>query len=362
MKAILIAGALSLLVTLIGTRFAISVLVKQGYGQLIRDDGPTSHHTKRGTPTMGGLVIIVAVVVGYFTAKLVTGISTDFRPGWAPSASALLLLFLFVGLGAIGFLDDFIKISKQRNLGLRSKAKLIGQTVIGLIFAWLAIGWEDETGQTPITHAVSFTRDIEGWRLPTVLLIVWVLVLIAGTSNGVNLTDGLDGLAIGASMMVFGAYIFINIWQSGQNCSVSGGMKCYEVRDPLDLAVVASALTGACFGFLWWNASPAKIFMGDTGSLSLGGAMAGFALMTRTELLLVIIGGLFVAITMSVILQVGWFKISGGKRIFRMAPLQHHFELLGWAEITIVVRFWIISGLCVVSGLGIFYSEWVTGT
>jgi phospho-N-acetylmuramoyl-pentapeptide-transferase len=352
MKAILIAGALSLLVTLIGTRFAISVLVKQGYGQLIRDDGPTSHHTKRGTPTMGGLVVIIAVVIGYFVAKLATQTQ--------PSASALLLLFLFVGLGAIGFLDDFIKVSKQRNLGLRSKAKLVGQTVIGLIFAWLAIGWEDDTGRTPITHAVSFTRDF-GWKLPTALLVVWVLVLIAGASNGVNLTDGLDGLATGASMMVFGAFIFINIWQSGQNCSFNPGSKCYEVRDPLDLAVVASALTGACFGFLWWNASPAKIFMGDTGSLSLGGAMAGFALMTRTELLLVIIGGLFVAITMSVILQVGWFKISGGRRIFRMAPLQHHFELLGWAEITIVVRFWIISGLCVATGLGIFYSEWVTG-
>ncbi|NRQ50999.1 phospho-N-acetylmuramoyl-pentapeptide-transferase [Aeromicrobium stalagmiti] len=353
MKAILIAGALSLLVTLIGTRFAISVLVKQGYGQLIRDDGPTSHHTKRGTPTMGGLVVIIAVVIGYFTAKLATQTM--------PSASALLLLFLFVGLGAIGFLDDFIKVSKQRSLGLRSKAKLIGQTVIGLIFAWLAIGWEDDTGRTPITHFVSFTRDFDGWRMPTLLLVLWVLVLVAGASNGVNLTDGLDGLATGAAMMVFGAYVFINIWQSNQNCSFNPGMKCYEVRDPLDLAVVASALTGACFGFLWWNASPAKIFMGDTGSLSLGGAMAGFALMTRTELLLVIIGGLFVAITMSVILQVGWFKISGGKRIFRMAPLQHHFELLGWAEITIVVRFWIISGLCVATGLGIFYSEWVTG-
>ncbi|MRJ77799.1 phospho-N-acetylmuramoyl-pentapeptide-transferase [Aeromicrobium sp. SMF47] len=353
MKAILIAGALSLLITLIGTRFAISVLVKQGYGQLIRDDGPTSHHTKRGTPTMGGLVVIIAVVIGYFVAKLATQT--------APSASALLLLFLFVGLGAIGFLDDFIKVSKQRNLGLRSKAKLIGQTVVGLIFAVLAIGWEDDAGRTPITHYFSFTRDFDSWRLPTILLVLWVLVLVAGASNGVNLTDGLDGLATGAAMMVFGAYVFINIWQSNQNCATNPGIKCYEVRDPLDLAVVAAALTGACFGFLWWNASPAKIFMGDTGSLSLGGAMAGFALMTRTELLLVIIGGLFVAITMSVILQVGWFKLSGGKRIFRMAPLQHHFELLGWAEITIVVRFWIISGLCVATGLGIFYSEWVTG-
>lgn len=352
MKAILIAGAVSLLVTLLGTRVAISALVKQGYGQLIRDDGPTSHHTKRGTPTMGGLVIILAVLVGYAASMLVTQTQ--------PSASALLLLFLFCGLGLIGFLDDFIKIFKQRSLGLRSKAKLVGQTVIGLIFAILAINLEDDEGSTVITHAVSFTRDIPGWTLPSVLLVIWVLLLIAGTSNGVNLTDGLDGLATGTCAMIFGAYVIINIWQSNQNCDTNPLVsKCYEVRDPLDLAVVASALMGACIGFLWWNASPAKIFMGDTGSLSLGGAIAGLALMTRTELLLVVLGGLLVAITMSVILQVGFFKLSKGKRLFRMAPLQHHFELLGWAEVTIVVRFWLISALCVATGLGIFYAEWV---
>jgi phospho-N-acetylmuramoyl-pentapeptide-transferase len=353
MLAILIAGAVALLGTLIGTRFAIRVLVARGYGQLIRDDGPTSHHTKRGTPTMGGLVIIISVLVAYGLAKLATG--------FAPSASTILLLFLFCGLGAIGFLDDYIKISKQRSLGLRSKAKFIGQAVVGLAFAIAAIMWEDDSGRTVITHAISFTRDFEGWELPTVVLILFVLVMIAATSNGVNLTDGLDGLATGSATMVFGAYVFINIWQNNQNCQYNPGLKCYEVRDPLDLAVVASALTGACFGFLWWNASPAKIFMGDTGSLSLGGAMAGFALMTRTELLLIVVGGLFVAITASVILQVAYFKLSKGKRIFRMAPLQHHFELLGWAEITIVVRFWIISGLCVITALGIFYWEWVTG-
>jgi phospho-N-acetylmuramoyl-pentapeptide-transferase len=353
MLAILIAGGIALLGTLLGTRLAIAVLVAKGYGQLIRDDGPTSHHTKRGTPTMGGTVIILAVIIGYSVAKLATG--------FAPSASALLLLFLFCGLGAIGFLDDYIKISKQRSLGLRSKAKFIGQVVIGLAFALVAIGMPDETGRTVITHAISITRDVTGWRLPLALLVVWVLLMIAGASNGVNLTDGLDGLATGAATMVFGAYVIINIWQSNQNCAFNPGPKCYEVRDPLDLAVVASALTGACFGFLWWNASPAKIFMGDTGSLSLGGAMAGFALMTRTELLLLIIGGLFVMITASVILQVGYFKATKGKRIFRMAPLQHHFELLGWAEITIVVRFWILCGLFVVTGMGIFYWEWVAG-
>jgi phospho-N-acetylmuramoyl-pentapeptide-transferase len=353
MLAVLIAGAIALLGTLLGTRLAIKVLVAKGYGQLIRDDGPTSHHTKRGTPTMGGTVIILSVIIGYAVAKLATG--------FAPSASALLLLFLVCGLGAIGFLDDYIKISKQRSLGLRSKAKFIGQVVVGLVFALVAIGMPDESGRTVITHAVSVTRDVTGWRLPLALLVVWVLLMIAGASNGVNLTDGLDGLATGAAAMVFGAYVVINIWQSNQNCAFNPGPKCYEVRDPLDLAVVASALTGACFGFLWWNASPAKIFMGDTGSLSLGGAMAGFALMTRTELLLILIGGLFVMITASVILQVGYFKATKGKRIFRMAPLQHHFELLGWAEITIVVRFWILSGLFVTAGLGAFYWEWVTG-
>jgi phospho-N-acetylmuramoyl-pentapeptide-transferase len=352
MLAILIAGGIALLGTLLGTRLAITVLVAKGYGQLIRDDGPTSHHTKRGTPTMGGTVIILSVIIGYAVAKLATG--------FAPSASALLLLFLVCGLGAIGFLDDYIKISKQRSLGLRSKAKFIGQVVVGLAFALLAIGLPDESGRTVITHAISITRDVTGWRLPLALLVVWVLLMIAGASNGVNLTDGLDGLATGAAAMVFGAYVVINIWQSNQNCSFNPGPKCYEVRDPLDLAVVASALTGACFGFLWWNASPAKIFMGDTGSLSLGGAMAGFALMTRTELLLLLIGGLFVIITASVILQVGYFKATKGKRIFRMAPLQHHFELLGWAEITIVVRFWILSGLFVTAGLGAFYWEWVS--
>ena len=353
MKAILIAGAFAMMGTLLGTRVAIKFLVAKNFGQLIRDDGPTTHHTKHGTPTMGGLVIILSVVFGYLVAK----IATDTRP----SASAILILGLFLGLGGIGFLDDYIKISKQRSLGLRSKAKMAGQFVVSLVFALLAISWQDNTGRTPISNGISFTRDIPGWQLPAGVIVVWVLIMIAGTSNGVNLTDGLDGLATGASAMVFGAFVLINIWQSNQNCASNAFNKCYEVRDPLDLAVVASALTGACFGFLWWNASPAKIFMGDTGSLSLGGAIAGFALMTRTELLLVIIGGLFVAITFSVIIQVGFFKLSGGKRIFRMAPLQHHFELLGWEEITIVVRFWIISGLCVATGLGIFYWEWVAG-
>jgi phospho-N-acetylmuramoyl-pentapeptide-transferase len=352
-RAILLAGGLSLVFTLLGTRVAIRVLVTKGYGQLIRDDGPTTHHTKRGTPTMGGLVIILSVVLAYFVAKLIT---QD-----VPSWSALLLLFLLVGLGGVGFVDDYIKIVKQRSLGLRSKAKIAGQTLVAVVFGALALTIPDARGETPASRHLSFTRNFDDWTLPAVVTVLLILVMISGSSNAVNLTDGLDGLAAGACTMVFGAYTLVNIWQNNQWCALTAGNKCYDVRDPLDLAAVAAALTGACFGFLWWNASPAKIFMGDTGSLSLGGALAGLAILTRTEFLLAVLGGLFVIITMSVILQVGYFKLSGGKRIFRMAPLQHHFELKGWAEITIVIRFWIITGICVAAGLGVFYAEWVTG-
>ncbi|MGI8576407.1 MAG: phospho-N-acetylmuramoyl-pentapeptide-transferase [Nocardioidaceae bacterium] len=354
MKAILLAGGLGLIGTLVGTRWAIAILVKKGYGQPIRDDGPTSHHTKRGTPTMGGLVVIIAVVIAYVAAEFVAGSG--------PSVSALLLLGLFVSLGLVGFLDDYIKVVKQRSLGLRSSAKFGGQTLIALAFGWGTLHFPDDRGHTPASAALSFIRVID-WRLPTAVVLLWVLIMITGASNAVNLTDGLDGLAIGSSVMVFGAYTFVNIWQNNQFCPNRPGPQCYnEIRDPLDLAVVAAAITGACFGFMWWNAAPAKIIMGDTGSLSLGGAMAGFAVMTRTELLLIVFGGLFAIITMSVILQVGFFKLTKGKRIFRMAPLQHHFELLGWAEVTIVIRFWLICGICVSGGLGIFYAEWVLGT
>jgi phospho-N-acetylmuramoyl-pentapeptide-transferase len=337
--------------TLLGTRLAINLLSRRGYGQLIRDDGPTSHHTKRGTPTMGGAVFIIATIVGYFAAKLFTMTT--------PTASAVLVLFLFAGMGAVGFLDDFIKIFRQRSLGLRSKAKLAGQTLVAVAFAVLALQFPDERGQRPASPFISFIRDISWLHLVPVLVVIWVLLLIAGMSNGVNLADGLDGLATGASMMVFGAYTLICIWQFNQSCATSPGAKCYEVRDPRDLAVVAAALTGALFGFLWWNASPAKIFMGDTGSLSLGGALAGMGIMTRTELLVLLLGGLFVIITASVILQVGYFKLTKGKRLFRMAPLHHHFEMLGWEQVNVVIRFWIISGLCVATGLGLFYAEWV---
>ncbi len=358
MRAILLSGAFALLISLLGTRVAINQFTRLGYGQQIRDDGPTSHHTKIGTPTMGGVVIILATVLGYFLAKLITMS--------APTGSALLLLGLFVGLGAVGFLDDYIKIARQRSLGLRSWAKMIGQTVVALVFGGLALApfLEDENGLTPASDHISFIRDYQGFALPAVVVMVLIWLIVTATSNGVNLTDGLDGLAAGASMMVFGAYMLVNIWQNNQSCAAEGLDQpnlCYDVRDPLDLAVVAAALTGACFGFLWWNASPAAIFMGDTGSLSLGGALAGLAILTRTELLFILLGGLFVVETLSVLLQVGFFKLSKGRRIFRMAPLHHHFEMLGWEQITVTIRFWIITGICVAAGLGVFYAEWVSG-
>ncbi|GAB7003751.1 phospho-N-acetylmuramoyl-pentapeptide-transferase [Nocardioides sp. AN3] len=354
MRAILLSGGLALLISLLGTRIAIRQFTRLGYGQEIREDGPTTHHTKRGTPTMGGVAIIVAAVVGYFAAKLATG---D-----APSKSALLLLFLFVGTGLVGFLDDFIKISRQRNLGLRSRAKMIGQTVIAVVFGILAL-WDrlaDESGRDPASNHLSFLRDW-GWALPTVVVLVLIWFFVTGFSNAVNLTDGLDGLATGASALVFSAYVVVGIWQANQTCGVTLNSKCYDVRDPLDLAVVAASIAGACIGFLWWNASPAQIFMGDTGSLALGAALAGIAILSRTELLVVVLGGLFVVETLSVMLQVGFFKVTRGRRIFKMAPIHHHFEMLGWEQVTVVIRFWVITGLCVAAGVGIFYAEWVTG-
>ncbi len=358
MKAVLVAAVVSLVISLLGTPMFIKFLERRGYGQFIRDDGPTSHHTKRGTPTMGGAVIVGASVAAYAAAHLFTLTG--------PSVSALLVLFLMAGLGVVGFLDDYIKISKQRSLGLRSREKLAGQALIGVLFSILALQFPNRGWLTPASTKISFVRDSHldlafgGSIVGLILFIVWANFMIAALANGVNLTDGLDGLATGASVMVFAAYVLIGIWQTNQNCQITPGIKCYEVRDSRDLAVVAAALMGSCFGFLWWNASPAKIFMGDTGSLALGGAMAGLAITTRTEFLIVVLGGLFVTITLSVVIQVASFKTTG-KRVFRMAPLQHHFELLGWQEVTIVIRFWIITGLFVALGLGIFYAEWVVG-
>ncbi|GAB2955262.1 MULTISPECIES: phospho-N-acetylmuramoyl-pentapeptide-transferase [Streptomyces] len=352
MNQILFAGVIGLFLTLVGTPLLIKLLARKGYGQYIRDDGPREHASKRGTPTMGGIAFILATIVAYFLAKVISG-----QP---PTFSGLLVLGLMAGMGLVGFLDDYIKIVKRRSLGLRAKAKMAGQLIVGIAFAVLALQFPDARDQTPASTKLSFVQDF-GWSIGPVLFVIWALFMILAMSNGVNLTDGLDGLATGASVLVFGAYTFIGVWQFQESCAntqtLTNPAACYEVRDPLDLAIVASALMGACLGFLWWNTSPAKIFMGDTGSLALGGALAGLAICSRTELLLALLGGLFVLITMSVVIQVGSFRLTG-KRVFRMAPLQHHFELKGWSEVLVVVRFWIIQGICVIVGLGIFYAGW----
>ena len=351
MRLILIAGALALIFSLFGTPALIKVLARRGYGQFIRDDGPSTHHTKRGTPTMGGIIIIFATIFAYFLAHLLTQT--------AVTVSALLIIGLVLGLGFVGFLDDYLKVSRQNSRGISGKQKIFGQVFFASTFGYLGLQFPDADGLSPISQNLSTVRDT-GINLGVVLVIIWIAFMVTATSNGVNLTDGLDGLATGASVMTFLAFILIGVWEFGQSCAVSPGANCYQVRDPLDLAVLSAALAGACAGFLWWNASPAKIFMGDTGSLALGGALAGIATSLRIELLLIPLGGLFVIISASVILQVAYFKITGGKRIFKMAPLQHHFELMGWGEVTIVLRFWIIAGLCVAAGLGLFYAQWVT--
>jgi phospho-N-acetylmuramoyl-pentapeptide-transferase len=350
-KTILVTAGVSLILALFGTPLAIRIFTKRGYGQLIREEGPAAHATKRGTPTMGGTVIVIASLIGYFV-----GHETTNDP---MSASGLLVLMLMTGLGFVGFIDDFIKIYKQTSLGLRSGAKLAGQAVVGALFALLVLRYADGYDLTPADAHLSFLRDF-GPSIGVAPFVLWIMFMIAGTSNAVNLTDGLDGLATGSATLVLAAYVLIANWQLRNDCTVALAPHCYAVRDPLDLAVVAAAVLGACFGFLWWNAPPAQIFMGDTGSLALGGVLAGLAVTTKTQLLLGILGGLFVVIALSVIVQVGSFKTTG-KRVFRMAPLQHHFELIGWAETTIVIRFWLISGLFIALGLGIFYVEWLPG-
>ena len=350
MRQILIAGAFALIFALFGTRVLIRLLASKGYGQIIRDDGPSTHRIKHGTPTMGGIIFILAAVLGYFFAHLISGT--------AVTASALLVMGLVVALGFIGFLDDWLKVSKQNSRGLPGRFKLLGQAVFAAIFGYMGLQFVDQDSLTPISQYLSGVRETSIY-LGSAVVVVWIVLMVMSASNGVNLTDGLDGLATGASIMTFLAFVLIGVWEFGQSCAINATAGCYAVRDPLDLAVLAAAFAGGCTGFLWWNTAPAKIFMGDTGSLALGGAIAGFAATLRVELLLIPLGGLFVIITMSVLIQTLYFKISGGKRVFKMAPLHHHFELVGWEQITIVIRFWIIAGLSVAAGLGLFYAQWV---
>ena len=353
MRLIIIAGVFSMIFSLFATPLLIKALRRRGRAQAIRvSDGDIKypeHNSKVGTPSMGGLAILGGTIVGYSMAHLML-----WRP---PTLSALLAIGLMFGLAIVGFADDYLKIYKQNSRGIRARTKLLGQALVAFIFGYATLNYPDELGRTPGSTSLSFVRDTN-FVLPTVLFILLVWFLVTAATNAVNLTDGLDGLAAGAAVLTLGAYILIGVFEFGQNCSFERNVTCYDVRDPLDLAVFAAAVAGACIGFLWWNTSPAQIFMGDTGSLAIGGAIAALAIMTRTQLLMGFLAGLFVLITMSVILQVSSYKITG-KRIFKMAPLHHHFEMLGWPEIQIVVRFWVIHGALVAGGLALFYASWV---
>ena len=358
MLALIIAFAVSLLVTLFGTPLLIRFLVRKQFGQFIRQDGPTSHLVKRGTPTMGGLAIVAAVVIGYLVGNIGAGRS--------PGMSGILLLGLMIGMAGVGFADDFTKISRKQSLGLTPWAKIAGLGIVGVAFAVLSLMFADENNRTPASMRISHVRDtglslaFAGTAVGIILFIIWVNFLITAWSNAVNLTDGLDGLSTGASIIAFGVYTLITMWQSNHPCYglVDAAPGCYPIRDPRDLNIIAVALVGALIGFLWWNTSPAQIFMGDTGSLALGGVFAGMSIYTHTEFLAVLIGGLYLLEVISDVVQVGVFKMTR-KRVFRMAPIHHHFELKGWNEVTVVVRFWVIQALCGFIALGIFYAEWL---
>jgi phospho-N-acetylmuramoyl-pentapeptide-transferase len=337
--SLMTAGGVALWVAVLSTPVLIRWLVRHDIGQHIRDDGPRVHIAKAGTPTMGGIGIVVAVFGGYFAAHAVPGVTF--------SRSGDLILLTVLGAGLIGFADDWIKVRHRRSLGLNKRAKFGAQIALGLLFALLAVYWAHAS------TTLSFTRyDLPGFQMGTALWVVWATVLIAAAANAVNLTDGLDGLAAGSSTFCFACLAVIGYWQYRH-------FAIYHVADALDLALASVALAGACLGFLWWNAAPARIFMGDTGSLSIGSGLAALCLLMNLDLLLAVIGGLFVIVTLSVVIQVISFRVFH-RRVFLMAPLHHHFELLGWPETTVIVRFWILAGLFAALGLGIFYGDFLS--
>lgn len=348
MIAILIAGAVSIVCSIALTRVMIAIFARIGKGQPIlgaEDRGPTHHMTKKGTATMGGIAILISAAIGWTVAHV--------RDGLPFSTQALIIWLTVFVLAAFGFIDDFLKVRRRRSLGLTKRGKLLGQAVVALAFAAVAV-----RGASVPTE-LSFLRGT-GLDLG-IFFALWVFVILASSSNGVNLTDGLDGLASGSSILVLSAYVFIAFWQFRHACEATAqAAACYpiDLNAALDVAIVAGAAVGAVSGFLWWNAAPARIFMGDTGALAIGGLIGALAIVTSTQLLLLILGGLFVIETASVIAQVISYR-GFGRRIFRMSPIHHHFELAGWPEFTVIVRFWIISGLVVAIGIGLFYADFI---
>ncbi|GAA3207472.1 phospho-N-acetylmuramoyl-pentapeptide-transferase [Microbacterium terregens] len=364
MRSLLTAAAISLAFSLFLTPVFIRLFRKWGWGQVIRTPENVhnpSHGEKRGTPTMGGTIFIVGTIVGYLV-----GTWTGNNP---PTVSGLLVLWLMVGLGAVGFIDDYMKVHRQRSLGLSGWRKVVGQVIVLVPFAIIALNFPNRVGQTPAAAYVSVFRDVQalsfmalGPILGWLLYLAWISFIGVAASNSANVADGLDGLAAGAGIFMVGAYSLIAFWQFQQVCT--GGPEflsaCYPTRDPLDLAIVAAAFAGALIGFLWWNAPKASIFMGDVGSMGIGGVVAAMAILTRTEILLVLVAGAYALASGSVIAQRLYFKLTRGKRLFLMSPFHHHLEMRGWPEITIVVRMWIISGMLAISAVGLFYVEWLS--
>ncbi len=344
MIALLIAAAFAFAISVSLTPVLIKVLRRRDMGQHIRDDGPIVHPhiNKAGTPTMGGIAIVIGSLMGYFLSH--------FRTGFVFGRTALVIVIAMAGMAFVGLCDDYLGVIKKRNLGLRKRGKFIGQIFVAFLFAILA------TKYVHVTTALSFARPF-GSPLPEWVFILIIVVVVIAASNALNITDGLDGLAAGSATVVFSAYTVICFWQFRHSDYYSNGAAGFA-NNSLDVAVLAAAITGACAGFLWWNAAPAQIFMGDVGSLALGGAMAACAVVTKTELLLVVIGGIYVIETLSVIAQIISYR-GFKKRVLKMAPLHHHFEVLGWPETTVIVRFWLFSGICVAMGVGIFYADFV---
>jgi phospho-N-acetylmuramoyl-pentapeptide-transferase len=343
MYRVLGAATVAGFIVLFGTPFLIRYLRKRQYGQVIREDGPHAHFVKKGTPTMGGILIVLGTVAGYCVFSRFT---------W----EGLAVLGTMVACGLLGFIDDFTQISKKRSLGLKPIYKIIGQVIIALGFTVVATQLH-----TPGHPALPMKLSFLGGTFLNLswFFFIWVFIMIIASSNAVNLTDGLDGLASGSMIIVMAAYLLIAFTMFRHPITEHPKFYPFSGTPALDVAIIAGAVMGACVGFLWWNAAPAKIFMGDTGSLALGGVMAAMAIMTRTQFLLLILGGLFVIEALSVVIQVGFFKLSKGKRVFRMAPIHHHFELGGWSEFTVTIRLWIICGFCVLVGFAIFYVDFV---
>ncbi|GAC1434924.1 MAG: phospho-N-acetylmuramoyl-pentapeptide-transferase [Solirubrobacteraceae bacterium] len=317
MGRVLIGGTAALLICIFLSPKFIDFLRRREFGQHIREDGPEGHHHKAGTPTMGGIIIFVAI-------------STPFLILSAYDWTSVGVFGATIACALLGFADDYTKLVKRRSLGLRARTKLLVTVAISLGLWWIA------TQQAHLPHTLRL-RVIDYQIDLGVFYPLLIYLVVAGTTSGVNLTDGLDGLAAGCAAIVLLAYIGITFITTGDR----------------DLALLAGCLVGGCVGFLWFNAFPATIFMGDTGSLGLGGAIAGIAVMTKTEILLILLGGIFVVEALSVAIQVFSFQ-TFRKRVFLMAPIHHHFELMGWSETKIILRFWIVAAVCAAVGFTVY--------